>query len=56
MFVAIPSGDRQKSLKYRLPHAKSRTKSSVHLSPIKSSVQATGQMERFAFFIGEFPR
>jgi hypothetical protein len=46
MFVAIRSGEAAKSLNSVFPQAMSRMSSSVHLSPNRSSAQATGQIDR----------
>jgi hypothetical protein len=46
MLVGMPSGEFCNSPKVTLPRSKSRTTSNDHLSPTRSSVQATGQGER----------
>src|SRR5262249_32824251 len=48
--LAIASGERRKSSKYRLPLARSRTIRSVQRSPMRSSVQATAQSDRLGDF------
>jgi hypothetical protein len=46
MLVGMPSGEFCNSPKVTPPRSKSRTTSNDHLSPTRSSVQATGQGER----------
>jgi hypothetical protein len=53
MFEAIRSGEAENSLKSVLPQAMSRTTSNVHLSPMRSSVHATGHTERFVSFTND---
>src|SRR5690349_11315602 len=46
MLVGMCSADAARSPYRRLPRSRSRTTSSVHLSPTRSSAPATGQVER----------